>query len=317
MPSRSGLKLGTKMNRDDVLSILQRFSSIVIWGLRTERENTQRHIHRHFYTILKKLGLNVIWCDDKKENQIFLTPGSLVLSYNGSCAALKYRKDLYFALLNTVENVECKNFVKLRIWGTVPVYEGSEVWSSTVAFHKESHTLWQAWATDLLPEEFLPPVFSESRVVYWVGSIWNDGNNHGNIGNIEKLKKALADRGLEFEHRINIIDTENMELVRQSRIAPAIGGDIQVATLMIPCRVWKNISYGQLGVTNLPKVQDVFGDTILLDTDIDRLVEKALLIGSDEYKSRIVEQQKIVAKEYTYLNWFFNLGLAFEKLELI
>jgi len=306
------------MKREDAVSKLRQFSSVVIWGLRTEINDTQHHIHRHFYNVLRKLEFPVIWCDDKKENAVLVHSDSLVFSYNGSCAFLPYKKDVSYALLNTVEPLsECKDYVRLRIYGTVPIENDSELWSSEVAFHKESHMLWQPWATDLLPDEFYPPVFSQSHTVHWIGSIWNDDNNHGNINNIEKLKDVLSKRGLSFVHSTHVSDEENVQLVRSDRIAPAIGGDIQIATNMLPCRVWKNISYGQLGVTNLPKTKEVFGDSILMDTDIDNLIERALSISESEYKERTVYQQIIVANEHTYLNWLYNLGTAFERLREI
>jgi hypothetical protein len=320
MPSRNGISVDEKgMKHDKTIAILKRFSHFVIWGLRTDPINTQSHVHRHFYTTLKKLGLGVTWCDDKQENHVLLRPDCLVISYNGASKNLPYRNDVYYALLNNdvpiSKGENCKDFICMRVFGTVPIPEGSVYWGGTRAFNKEAHMLWQPWATDLLPAEFPPPVFpATSNTIYWVGSIWNDWNNHGNTNNIDRLKKVLARKGLVFTHCKGVSDEQNVTYVRESRIAPAIGGDIQVLRSMMPCRVWKNISYGQMCVTNLPKAKEVFGDTCICNTDIDELIEAALAVGPAQYEELTRFQQEIVAKRYTYLNVLHAIGRAFAEL---
>jgi hypothetical protein len=42
-------------------------------------------------------------------------------------------------------------------------------------------------------------------------------------------------------------DWVNVAAIRRSRIAPAIAGRWQVEHNYLPCRMFKNISYGQLG----------------------------------------------------------------------
>ena len=110
--------------------------------------------------------------------------------------------------------------------------------------------------------------------MYWIGSIWNDAENHGNIDNIKSLKQSLDRHNISFVHCVGISDEDNILNVRRSRIAPAVGGAIQVTKNMLTCRLWKNISYGQLGITNLPKSLDVFGTDLVFDCDIDKLVDQ-------------------------------------------
>ena len=55
---------------------------------------------------------------------------------------------------------------------------------------------------------------------------------------------------------------ENVKLIQESILAPAIQTDWQVENGYIPCRIFKNISYGKMGVTNNPTVNKLFNDKI-------------------------------------------------------
>jgi hypothetical protein len=68
----------------------------------------------------------------------------------------------------------------------------------------------------------------------------------------------------------------------------------------IPCRIFKNISYGQLGITNSWSVNDLFGGAIVYDSDIKNLFYKAQDQRSN--KSLVLEQMSYVKTNHTYLN---------------
>lgn len=304
------------MEKTILIDALKKYTSVVIWGLKDPTTSTQRHIHRHLFTVLHKIGCRVFWCENSSANNDLIENGSLVISSNQCCTNLQYTKDNWYAICHIQFHIEeCKNFVNLRVYGDEDFEPGSVFWDKTTVFLKSKNRVYQSFGTNLLPEEFLSPVFnSNTNSLYWVGSIWNDVNNHGNIQNMGLLQKALRKYHIKFIHMQDISDEENIEKIRASRIAPAIGGDFQTKAMM-PCRIWKNISYGQLGVTNLSKAPDVFGTQIIYDLDIDRLVEKALSLNEKEYKDMILQQQEIVAKDHTYLNWMFNIARALEELE--
>jgi hypothetical protein len=303
------------MYKKQLVQALQKYPAVVIWGLFKYSTSCQRHIHEHLYSTLVKIEHPVIWCDDKVENNVHVPDGSLIFTSNECCKHLQYKKPNWYAMYHTVEAItECQNYIRLFLPGEIAIEEGSVYWEKTVAFHKQSHRLYQTLVTDLLPGEFKEPVFANnSSIVNWVGSIWNDQNNHGNKRVITILEEVLKKRGLEFVAHKGISNEENIACVRASRIAPAIGGDFQT-TGMLPCRLWKNISYGQLGVTNLAKAVDVFGNFIIYENDIEALIDMALSIPEREYKNITAVQQEIVAKKYTYLNFIFNITRALEEL---
>jgi hypothetical protein len=302
------------MEKAELVDALKRYSSVVIWGLREPTTSTQRHVHRHMFMALEKIGCNAIWCENTAEDNIYVQDGSLVISSNECCSNIQYRKANWYAFCHIPFAIsECQNYLNLYVYGNSELEAEGAIWDETTILCKANHRLYQAFGTDLLPEEFSPPVYNTDDKFYWVGSIWNDKNGHGNLSNIELLRDALKRHKIQFMHLRNVSDEENRDKIRSSRIAPAIGGIAQTKAMM-PCRIWKNISYGQLGITNLAKSIDVFGSNVVYDSDIDILIDKALSIGEKAYKEMTAEQQKIVAEEHTYLNWIFNIVRAFEEL---
>lgn len=183
------------------------------------------------------------------------------------------------------------------------------------------------WATDILPYEIdankliisqlLETRKSKNNAVF-VGSIWSS-----NYTNIVKLIESCKKHNLKFEQygslvcgefvnlKIKDIVTdrtsksvrENVELVQQAFLAPAIQGQTQLTRgNYIPCRIYKNISYGALGVTNNPEVWKMFDRKIVFDSDFDLLVEKAIDKTKKSSQLEIFEVMDYVKNNHTYLN---------------
>jgi hypothetical protein len=101
--------------------------------------------------------------------------------------------------------------------------------------------------------------------------------------------------------------------VRFSTSAPAIVGDWQREHEYLPCRMFKNISYGQVGFSNVPKFKDILGE-YCIDGSFEEMIEKVLLLKESEYKELVLRQQEII-KKYTYKNALENIFKGFDKLE--
>ena len=106
-----------------------------------------------------------------------------------------------------------------------------------------------------------------------------------------------------------------MKLIQNSILAPSIQTKWQVENGYIPCRIFKNISYGKMGLTNNPTVYELFKRQIYYHPEIVPL----LLIGlrfeklRPEYKNPIlIKNMEYVRDKHTYKNrievifWFLN-----------
>jgi hypothetical protein len=166
-------------------------------------------------------------------------------------------------------------------------------------YNSVSRTLYQPWGTNLLSDEFKKPIFRKNKLIFWIGSIWNDKNNAGNINEINQLKMACKKLGLKFIHLRFIPDWLNIFFVRLSRLAPAIEGKQQVDNNYLPCRMFKNISYGQLGITNVKKFKDILGESFVCGETILELLENASKLNQQEFLD-LINKQQLIVKNYIY-----------------
>jgi hypothetical protein len=164
------------------------------------------------------------------------------------------------------------------------------------------------WATDLLPPEIeaLKPsrVFrSESKVVNWVGTYEPLHNG----GTVPPFADECQKNGIEFRAIGGYSGTppvtmeENIRLIQESHIAPTIPANGQMRGYA-PCRIFKNISYGQYGVTNSKFVNAIFGDRLVFDPDVRRLFHVARERLPQIPLKDLHDLMDEVAAKHTYVN---------------
>lgn len=304
-----------------------KFNKIVIWGLR-EKWHTHRFIHKAFYENAKKLGYKVVWVEDEEKNQNVVEKGDLVIASEAVGKMVpekKELKDYYLPIKEGVyyclhsyksifyEKINKKYLLILEKYQNDFEGKGYEEWKKAVLFDREGQTLYQPWGTDLLDYEFKKPVFRKNKFVFWVGSVWNNALNQGNLHQINEFKTILKKFKLKFIKVRFVPDSWNIFFIRLSRIAPAIVGKWQEEHDYLPCRMFKNISYGQVGFSNVKKFQDILGDANISGS-IEEMTKKVLALKKEEYKSLVLKQQEIV-KNYTYKNALENIFRGFEEIK--
>ena len=188
------------------------------------------------------------------------------------------------------------------------------------------------WGTDLLPDEIeqnRAKVIEtgrhprENRRVVFVGSIWRvnkealsevidyctgNGLKFAQYGGyvIDNFRSA-PHPDVSFKKEYVDIDT-NADLVREAYIAPAIQGKSQLANSesvgnYVPCRVFKNISYGNLGVTNNATANALFDNRLIYHPEIPELMKLAETrlkdANADETLLNLMDEVKA---KHTYIN---------------
>lgn len=298
--------------------ILPRHKSVVLWGLAEPTGDSFRHIWRHFAHALERLDKPYVWVPDADEWRESIRTGDLVFAVDVAAQHLGPPIPGADYLLHNIldshpvrDGLDPGRCVYLQVW-TSDCAERGESWGPVRRWDSHSHVLYQPWGTDLMPDEFYPPIYNgESKMAAFVGSVW-DGHGQGNVDAIRELQVALERHGLEFVHRAGVDDSTNAELVRASRIAPAVTGQWQVQHEYLPCRVWKNVSYGALAVTNVPTFRQLIGWEP--HGGIAEIVESALALDEDDYLYLVRQQQEIVARDYTYANSLATIERAFEEI---
>jgi len=302
------------------------YNKIIIWGLK-KRYHTHRYIHQSFYETAKKLGWNVLWVEDESSNAHLIESGDLVISSRVSGKmipekkvfedyALPIKDGVFYCLHNYgsvfIEKLQPKQYIILQVY-TRPVEVGTIKLDSVRFLDKTKRTLYQPWGTDLLPEEFKKPTFSTLPFIFWIGSVWDNAAHQGNKQEIEKLRAVLQ------KHKIRLIPLRlipewlSIFLIRHSRLAPAIVGNFQREVDYLPCRAFKNISYGQLTFTNCAKFNELLNGATVFGATTEELVGSALKLSPSQYKEIILAQQAVI-KNYTYKDSYATIFKVFEEL---
>ncbi len=297
---------------------IRKFNKVIIWGLKSKR-HTHSYIHRGFFDTFTKLEIPVFWVDDEIKYHEYVNKGDLIIGVDVAGEHLPVTDGVYYCLHNfsnqTHQQIEPSKNIRLQKY-TDQAQTASDRWDEVTFFDKTSRTLYQPWATNLLGEEFSPPVIRPfTNIVFWIGSIWNDALNCGNVGEIERLKNVLKRRDIAFVHLRAISEDLNILYTRHSLISPAIAGQWQVKNNYLPCRMWKNISYGQLGFSNVSKFSEVFPDCVLIHEEIDVLIDSVLQMSPQRKREMILAQQQVVREKHTYVNRLLNIAKAFEAIE--
>jgi hypothetical protein len=88
-------------------------------------------------------------------------------------------------------------------------------------------------------------------------------------------------------------------LVRRSRLAAAVVGDWQREHGYLPCRLFKNVSFGAVPIGNSPVYERLFGNIALVCDDLSELVNSYLALSPADRRERVRSAQDLM-RNYTY-----------------
>lgn len=294
---------------------------LVVWGGLSNLDSF-RHINRHYFEAARKLGIDSNWCDDKYYNMDNLTPGTTVFVADVYARELgAARPGVNYVIHNfdsshiLCQTADPKQLLRLQVW-THDAF--GEEWDKCRQFSVEDGILFQPWGTNLLAEEFLEPVFNPfSREAVFVGAVWSELTQYGELGNEQTIKTLIEIfkyHGVSLKLLTHISDQENVNAVRAARLAPAIAGGWQTDHGYLPCRCFKNASYGAAMFTNVPAINNLFKDACVAADSAPGLVDKMLSMKQREYIDLVMSQQRIAAR-YTYRESIQAIDRAFEELK--
>ncbi|SMF00180.1 hypothetical protein SAMN02745866_00018 [Alteromonadaceae bacterium Bs31] len=200
------------------------------------------------------------------------------------------------------------------------------------------------WATDLLPHEIEANIEKirqgVSTKIYdysFVGSIWESnidafsdfveavvgvGKKVHQFGRLIKYRDVVRSWPSLISEKRNIDLDENQRITRCSHIAPAIQGYKQLDSPKrkgnyIPCRIFKNISYGAMGVTNNLSVHKMLNEKTIFDENLSSMVAKAeQWLESTRKTEDMLELMEIVKRDHTYVNRINSMVYCLNELSI-
>lgn len=312
---------------------------VVVWGHFT---GSHSFIHAGYFKAFKHMGYETYWINNISELGNIDLSGTLFLTEDQAKHGMPIRSDCYYILHHIVNDpfVGCKvvnlcNYVHYPLkQGNSFNYPGSQVEKikDYVYYDKSNKAIYQPWATDLLPTEISdePLPFDENKKdINFIGSIWQE--------NITQISPMLEDC---LHRRININiygwlavpqilqlpnikhistcgganDEQARELIKSSLFYPDIRGDHHKNVGYIPCRLFKNISYGCIPCTNSLPALEFFENKIPYAENTKDFAE----ISINYLKNRDIENDKYlmnkVKTEHTYVNRIEDILKYFDVL---
>lgn len=294
---------------------------VVLWGHKLH-SHTHSYIHGAFVKAFQYRGYKTLWLDNNDNIDNIDFSGSLFITEGNVDNNIPIRDDCYYVLHNCdgskYINVPKKNKIIIQVYtNSVHKYKPNKIDNNDYCYYL-NECLYMPWGTDLLPEEINLNIekvknnmlVSENKL-YFIGMTlypWDEVSRFCNNNKIEYINKGgfLGN---------NISFNENMKLIQKSIIAPAVQEKWQTDNGYIPCRIFKNISYGKMGVTNNNTVYELFDKKILFNTNVYELMNQAVnfeLKDTEYKKSVLVPLMEYVRDKHTYLNrvdliiWFLN-----------
>lgn len=282
----------------------------IIWRHKLH-ESTHSYIHSSYNKAFQYLGYETYWVDSKDylssidfSDAVFFVEGSCSddIPKLPNCKYITHHLDTEKL---TSMGIPYENILKLGNY--LPREEVHEKVEDLAYWDSSTRTLYQCWGTDLLPHEididgYIP--FNPSRkTLNYVAMLYEQGPWWA-----EEFATLLdRDFGVDFKVFTQHVSHEkNIQLIRESFLCPDFRSDWHLECGYIPCRMWKNISYGRITGTNSPYVKRALGDYVVFGGTPQTLYQN--LLSSEQNRSiNMKDAMMFVRDNHTFINRVNNI----------
>lgn len=293
------------------LDLNQKF---VIWGYPLH-SHTHSYIHYGFFKALKSLGYDVRWFDDIIVNEDF--ENCIFITESNCKKNIPIIKSSKYFIHNFCGGFEKQSLIEHDNVYNLLVYHEEYNFPNNLQslddyswYDPETKNIMIMWGTDLLPEEIdntQPVLYDKSKSdVNFIGTIQGE--------NSVKFAHICADHGKNFyncggytgspQSEINqFYDNKNsIDTLRNSYLSFDIRESQHLRNGYVPCRVFKNISYGMWTGTNSTKIKKFFNGHLTVESNLNILYDYLVKEHSDCGKDKIRSAMNYIKENHTYLN---------------
>lgn len=284
-------------------------NKVVIWGYPPDT-HTHSYIHLGFAKAFAHLDYDVVWYDDSEEYANEDLKDAIVISESNCCKYLPIEKSSQYFIHNITNGfyeVEGDNIHNLLVYHEKYNWDVDwqfiDDWSW---YDSNTKTVVVMWATDLTPDEIDDQdisVFNQERSdINYVGSL-----DRFNLNKISSVVSSYDKKFLPFGgygHSVGgFVDNEkSIQLVKNSYLNFDIRPQCHIDNGYIPCRIFKNMSYGCWTGTNSPKILEFFEGRITACNDFNELYLKTEEDSRKATKDILLDNQDYIKKNHTYIN---------------
>lgn len=324
------------------------FNKVIIWGI-DPHSHSHSYIHEAFYKAYNHLGYTCFWLPDSPvfnmdfNNSLFITIGI-------ADKHIPIINNCYYILHNCdnskYKTLPSNHYIIIQVYTKDAEPYTREYITDNPYIFGNGNLLYIHWMTNLLPYEIdnnIKKFIDYDKREYsikWVGTI-NDCPQFGNLKEINGFINEASKFNIPFKYNgslyndntcekelPNIIDSELHEkYIKNSYMAPAINGHWQRDKGYIPCRIFKNISYGHISGTNNETVYNLFKQKVPYDYNTNNLFYKMKdVINSNDAKNKTIALMEYVRDHFTYVNLinyimdffkFVNPNFIYQKLKIL
>ncbi len=286
------------------------FNKVIIWGHKLH-SHTHSYIHYGFTKAFKAMGYETYWLDNKDDiseidfsNSLFITEGQVdqKMPRRSDCIYILHNRDA-----KNYSTVPQKHRLGMQVYTNDCENRNCTKMADCILYSTRERIIYLPWATDLLPHEIdqvklQATLTRANKEIPFIGSYM--GGTFNNSTEWQQFAKAAQKYGCLFKHYAATSRNmeENQSITQNAYLAPAIQGKWQCETGYIPCRIFKNISYGQIGITNNPTVYKLFNHTIVYNPDTYQLFIDAKKRLETITIEELHAQMDFVRDHHTYIN---------------
>lgn len=281
---------------------------VVIWGY-PPNTHTHSYIHLGFAKAFSYLDYDVVWCGDDPD-YVDEVKDCIVLTENSCRKYLPIEESSqYFVhnLVNDFQQHEGDNIHNLLVYHEE--YNWSVDWQCIDDwswYDKNTKTAVIMWATDLLPgevEDNIPVLYDADKTdINYVGSL--DGGYLHKFSTVvnSHSKRFIVSGGYGPSSRGFIDSKTSVSLVKDSYLNFDFRPECHLNNGYIPCRIFKNMSYGCWTGTNSEKILKFFEGRITACSDLSELYVKTEEDSKNATTDILRDNQDYIKKHHTYVN---------------
>ena len=311
-----------------------KYNKVVIWGYPLY-SHTHSYVHYGYHQAFKSLGYDTYWFHDGEYPEDFDFSNTLFIGEGFADKNLPINdSSAYFIMYcpSPIKYQEAERYIDVRTVGVgikdhIYDYSLDKDKATKIGagcyFEEKSHgkvrikndyhdyemdgydKLYISWATNLLPDEIdvgninLP----RKNVVHYCGTISPSGvceNYSTVIPFVEECQKNNIQFAVNDPWQNPLPFEEVMRRIQESVLAPDIRGPEHLRTRVVTCRVFKNISYGHLGLTNSEEIYNEMDGNCIYNTDTRQLFYDG--IKNMNNFDLIKDGMQYVKENHTYIN---------------
>lgn len=316
-----------------------KYSKVVIWG-HPLYSHTHSYVHEAYYRAFKHLGYDVYWFHDDNypldfdfANCLFIGEGfadKKIPINSTSCylimycpSPVKYQGagryvDVRMTAVNFKDHIQEYSLDKNTASKIGPACyfvpktsEKIKVKNDYVDYEiNDFDKVYISWATNLLPHEINYDDMHIPREpnIYFCGTLSSSGEGE-NLSNwipfIQEVKKSGYGFISNDPWQNPLSNDEVVRRMRESLLGVDIRSNLHIKQGLLTCRVFKNISYGHLGVTNSEEICNELEGNCVYNLDTSQLFYDAM--SQRENASMIMNGMKLVKENHTYINRITSL----------